>query len=786
MSESESRPSTAPGVRLTRRGFLSAGGSLIVGLTVLPSLKSVAGPTESSTGQGSTTVDASRWTSWLEINADNTITIHTGKCDFGQSSIYTAYPQIVADELGVPFEAITSVVGGDTDRTPDGGGTFGLLRTNVLNLRKAAAYTREAILDLASERFGVARDSLTIVDGVIAGGNHKATFGELVQGQELRLTIPTTGDLTGISGLVVTGDPPLKTSADHRAIGKSIKNPATERKVMARELWITNVRLPGMLHGRVVHPKTLGSRLVEVGKLDTSRFPDARVIVIGDLLGVVAPNEWDAIQAAQQLASLTRWTDWQGLPGHEKIFEHLREAADWQSVAASPGSNNQGDVHAALSSAGKTLKATYERPYNKHAPIGPAVAVADYRPDGSVTVHGHSQNPQFLRYHLATMLSTSIENVVVREYSGAGHYGRSNGGNAGGEDAAVLFSKEVGRPVRVQWMRADDLQWSTQSSASFSDIEIGLDSHGKMIAYRADHYMPAMQDDRLIGALLAGLPTIEAPDPTPESGRLNTIANRVSDGWMYATVPNLLETAHGTWQVGEHESPLAVGLRNHSMRTPSQFQQNFPRELAITEAAALAGKDPLQFRIDHTSEERLKDILARARDESGWETRATPRPSARGASSLKGQGVSVMFRGNAYWACTSQITVSVATGKVNVDRITLVVDPGIVVNPLQLRRQVEAGCLMGVSQALYEEVTFDRGAVTIRDWISYPILKMADMPEVKVVMVTLPGIEIYGQGSEGANALVPAAIASAVFDATGKPPRRLPLRAGYVKKLLST
>ncbi len=786
MRDSESEGLALQGARLSRRRFLSAGGTLIVGLTVLPSYAKQPDPSASSAALANTP-DPTRWTSWLEIHADNTILIRTGKCDFGMSSIYTAYPQIVAEELGVPFESITGVVGGDTDRTPDGGGTFGLLRTNVLNLRKAAAYTREAILDLAAERFGVARDQLYVKDGVVYGGSgspENATFGELVQGQELELSIPVSGELTSLRGLVVEGDPPLKPVSEYGIVGRSFKNPATERKVTANEVWVSNVKLPGMLHARVVHPKTLGSRLVAVGKVDKNRFPNAQVVVIGNLVGVVAPDEWDAVQASRQVAASTEWTDWKGLPGHEQIFDHLRTDADWEAIDAAVGSKNQGDVDAGLSTAARILKASYQRPYNKHAPIGPNVALADYRPDGSVTIHAHSQNPQNLRGHIAKMLDTSIEKVVVREYSGAGHYGRSNGGNAGGEDAAVLFSKELGRPVRVQWMRAEDLQWSTQSAASVSDIEIGLDENGRMTAYRADHYMPAMQDDRLIGALLAGLPTIDAPSPKPTPGQINSIGNRVRDDWLYTKVANLEEHGHGTWQVGERESPLAVGLRNHSMRTPVQFQQNFPRELAITEAAALTGADPLQFRIDHATDDRLKDILQRARDVSSWQRRPAPLPSSADKNVLRGQGVAAMFRGNAYWACTSQISVTPATGHVAVEKITLVVDPGIVVNPLQLKRQVEAGCLMGVSQALYEEVTFDEGAVTISDWISYPILKMADMPDVEVVLVSRPEAEIYGQGSEGANAMVPAAIASAVFDATGKPPRRLPLRPAYVKELL--
>jgi CO/xanthine dehydrogenase Mo-binding subunit len=416
----------------------------------------------------------------------------------------------------------------------------------------------------------------------------------------------------------------------------------------------------------------------------------------------------------------------------------------------------------------------------KHAPIGPTMALADVRPDGMVTVHTHTQNAQQLRTQIALMLGIGLDKVVIRTYAGAGHYGRSNGGNAGGEDEAVILSKELGRPVRVQWMRADDLQWSTQSPAAYSDIRIGLDAGGRIAAYQANHYMPAMQDDRPIGAVLAGLPAQRAPGSkdTPPS------KNTLYDDWVYDNILNLEERGHSSWQIGQLASPLAAGLRDHAMRTPGQYQQNFPREVALSEAAALAGADAIQFRIDHAKEERLKTVLERLRQESGWQKRPAPNPAA--GDTRRGQGVSVMLRSGTYWACACQIVLTPATGALAVEKITVVVDPGIVVNPQQLKRQVEGGAMMGVSEALYEEVAFDQSAVTSHDWQSYPILKMADMPEIKVVLLHRPEVGSYGGGSEAANALAPPAIAAAVFDATGKPARRLPLRPAYVKGLLQT
>ena len=418
----------------------------------------------------------------------------------------------MADELSVSFESITTVIAGDTDRTPDGSGAFDFLGRGTPNIRKAAAYTYQALLGLGSERLGVPKDKLSVTDGVVSGGGKSISYGDLVKDQQLKLTIPVKGDLTSIFGLSVEGDPPMKPASEYKVIGKSFKNSIITSKVQAKETWATDVRLPGMLHARVVHPKTLGSTLVSAGQLDKTKFPNSQVIVKGNLVGVVAPTEWEAIQAAEEIAGSTKWTEWKGLPGNANLYQHLREEADWTTAPVEKSKEAKGDVGPVLASAHKKLSATYQLSYMKHAPIGPTMAVADVKADGTVHIYTHNQNPQALRGEIATMLRTTPDHVIVHSYPGPGHYGRSNGGNAGAEDEAVLLSQAVGKPVRVQWMRADDMQWSTQSSAAFSDVQIAVDEKGKIAAYQIDHYMPAMQDDRPIGAVLAGLPTMSAPE----------------------------------------------------------------------------------------------------------------------------------------------------------------------------------------------------------------------------------------------------------------------------------
>ena len=769
------------GAALSRRNFVKAGGALFVGFGVLAAdgQRNVAqaAPTRN-------TLDATLPQSWIEIHPDNTILIRTGKSDFGQSTAFTAYRQIVAEELNTTFEAVTTVVMGDTDLTPDGSGAFDFLGSGMPNIRKAAAYTYQALLELAALNLGVKKQYLSVKDGIVSANANRISYGDLVKGQQLKLTIPVKGDLTSIMGLTVDGNPPLKPVSQYTVIGKSFKNSVTASKVAAKEKWAVDVRLPDMLHARMIHPKTLGSTLISAGTVDKTKFPNAQVIIKGNLVGVVAPTEWEAIRAAQQVAGATTWKDWKGLPGNGRLFDYLKQDADWKTTPVTKSDKSNGDVPPAMAAAAKKLTASYQLPYMKHAPMGPTMALADARKDGTVFIYTHNQNPQALRGEIAQMLSTPIDNVVVRTFSGPGHYGRSNGGNAGAEDEAVILSQAVGKPVRVQWMRPEDFQWSTQSPAALSDVQIGLDKNGKMIAYQVDHYMPAMQDDRPIGAVLAGLPTMAAP--SEKGDFVSNTRNDNSDPWVYDGVATLLENGHGTYQVGQKSSPLNVGLRDHSMRTPGQFQQNFPRELAITEAAALAGADAIQFRIDHAKEARVIEILKSVRDASGWETRPSPHPAAKssGAALVRGQGVSVMFRSETYWACVAQVAVNPSTGAISVEKVTVSVDPGIVVNPLQLKRQVEGGTMMGVSIALYEELMFDESGVTTRDWRTYPVLKMADIPEVKVVLLNRPETGKYGGGSEAANALAAPAIAAALFDATGKVARRLPLKPAYIQTLL--
>ena len=287
-------------------------------------------------------LDATLPGSWIEIHPDNTILIRTGKSDFGQSTTFTAYRQIVAEELSAPFESITTVIMGDTDRTPDGSGAFDFLGRGTPNIRKAAAYTYQALLDLASKRLGVPKNQLSVKDGIVSGGGKSMSYGDLVKGQQLKLTIPVSGDLTSIMGLTVTGNPPMKPVSEYTIIGKSFRNRVTASKVTAKEQWATDVRLPGMMHARMVHPKTLGSTLVSAGKVDKTRYPNAQVVVKGNLVGVVAPTEWEAIRRCAAGGQRHQMDGLEGPAGQRKSASRIfRKEADWTTTQVAKSDKSQ-------------------------------------------------------------------------------------------------------------------------------------------------------------------------------------------------------------------------------------------------------------------------------------------------------------------------------------------------------------------------------------------------------------------------------------------------------------
>ena len=343
-------------------------------------------------------------------------------------------------------------------------------------------------------------------------------------------------------------------------------------------------------------------RSISVGTLDKKQFPNTQIVVKGNLVAVVDPLEYNAIEAASLLARTTKWTDWAGLPGSGNLFAALRKA-DWTTTPRQHAASTSGSADAAFASAATKLSATYQYPFEKHAPIGPTCAVADVpRRTGWSTCTSTARTRTAMRWELAMMLNTSIDKVVVRSYDGSGHYGRSNGGSTGAEDEAVIISQVVGKPVRLQWMRWDDMQWSTQHPPAFSDVQAGLDSSGKLVSFKANHYMPAMQDDRMVGALLAGLPTIDGAGGRALSGHVR-LDRRTASPTRGSTTRCRTRSRRGLGTFADRAPTRRsrTSTRRSACATtacahPAQRQQNFAQESMMNELAAAAKIDPIQFR----------------------------------------------------------------------------------------------------------------------------------------------------------------------------------------------
>jgi CO/xanthine dehydrogenase Mo-binding subunit len=806
MSAIEEKTIDIFGATLSRSKFVRRGGGFVAALSVPVVLgvtdagASPGGVSSAGVAPGVTSLDPSQLSSWLQIHPDNTVVIRTGQGEMGQGSATGAYPQIVAEELNVPYDSI-SVVVGTTSKTPDGGLSAGFLMKRpgqtqpeifgggALNLQRVAAYTYQALLAVASSSLGVPVSNLTVKDGVVSGGGKSVTYGQLVAGQQLSLTIPTTGTAVapppGRSSVTVTGTPPVKPVSQYTVVGTSQPMKAIPGIITGETPYVADIHVPGMLHARIVRPATLGSTLVSVGQLNTKAYPDAQVVVKGNLVGVLSPYEWEAIGAASDVASKTKWTAWAGLPGSGNTEGALR-ATDWSAVPTTYGgsdpvtglNSNVGNVDAAFASAAKTVSATYFKPFVKHGPIGPSITLADVRSDGSVEVWTGGQAVQTVRTMVANALGISTDKVVVNWTQGAGSYGRAHGAEHSELDAVIL-SQAVGKPVRVTWMRNEDFQWSVTSNAFLMDMKAGLDSNGNMIAFKAQYHAPQVADDgRPPGALLAGMPAGPAP----------ALVLGISNEWPYNNVPNVDEEGHGSVPLGA-SSPLGMSIRGHNMRTPSHREENWALESMVNEAAAAAGADPIDYRIRHTTNQRLITVLNTLKTEHGWVTRPSPNPKARatGSGVVSGQGAGVMARFNTYWAVAMNINVDLKTGKVSVTKYTVVVEPGLAVNPRQLTRMTEGGMVMGMSETLFETMTFNHSNITSVDWVTYPIMRMVNLPDtsqIKVVVLDRRDLNVAGMGGEAPNGLPPIAITAAFFDATGKPARSLPLRPARVKEML--
>ena len=686
--------------------------------------------------------------SFLAIDKSGKVTVYSGKVDLG-TGVYTALQQIVAEELDVPMNRI-ELIEGDTLLTPDQGKTWASITIQIggVQLRQAAAAARAALIDDAAKKLGVPAVQLAVVDGVISGGSKKVTYAELIGGKNFSIKLDPKQP-------VKEKDP-----KDYKLVGKAVARLDIPDKLTGKFTYMQDFRVPGMLHGRVVRPPAIGAKLESVDESSIKDVPGiVKVVRDGDFLGVVAANEWAAIRGARELKAT--WSKAETLPDQAKLWDYVRST----KVVKDDVTSNVGNTAEAMGKDDlKTLKATYDFAIHTHGSIGPSCAVAEFG-DGKLTSWSASQATHDLRKQLAQMLSLSLDNVRCIYVEGAGCYGR-NGHEDAAADAALL-AKPVGKPVRVQWSRADEHGWDPKGPPTLIDLRAAMDAAGNVTAWESDFFIPQAGpslDVPLTAATLAGLP--QQPVPFP-----GNIFQDSAIPYKFANVKTVCPRLETT--------PLRPSL----IRTPGRMQNTYANESFVDELAAAAGMDPLDFRLKYLdpSDKRGIELLQRLAQLANWQKRPSPQSEVSG-NVAKGRGMSYVKYElvRTYIGVVAEVDVDRSSGEIRVPKFYVVHDCGQIINPDGLKNQIEGCVVQTVSRTLIEELKFDRSQVTSLDWESYPILKFPQVPEIIIDLIDRPTEKPWGAG-EPAASVIPSAISNAVFDATSVRLRSIPFTPAKVK-----
>ncbi len=694
---------------------------------------------------------------WLRMLPDGTVEMCTDKVEIGMGTP-TGLAQFVADELDVPFDKVLPIVG-STDRTVFAGGVGGSNSTARGNsaIRKVAAQMRSILLAAAAQQLGVPATQLSVNNGVI----HVA--GE--PGKTLRYTdvlgalspdpqLPISGVLYDID-VTVTAQP--KAFSQYRVAGSPLPRKDVPAKAFGHYPYVVNVRPPGMLHGRFAYPPSIGATLLTADEASIAGIGDARLVRSGGFAGVVATREWDAVRAIRALK--TTWTPATvTLPPHEQLADYM-----WAQTPFKQDVLKNGDVDASIGAT--PVEAKYFWPFQSHANMGPGCHVVDVRPD-SVTVWSGTQKTFALRQGIANVLARPLEHVRVEWIADAGSYGRA--GLEESAAAAALLSRAVGRPVRVQSMRADNTQWATKAPAIVSRMRANVQD-GTIVALdgvlRQFNGAEIFSQPSAAGSFLAG----------QMAGFTNTVQyefGQYGNNTAKYDIPNLRSTAELLAPFAPSLSPL----RTAHMRDPEGPGITFIFESFMDELAAHAGADAIAFRLKHLKDPRHIEVLQHVAKAAGWQTRPSASVKQVGANGeLVGRGVAFATLRETIVATVAEVGVNPKTGALRVRRLICAHDCGFIVNPRSLQGTIEANLIQSLSRSIYEQVTFDDRNVTSVDWRTYPIVQMRDVPdEVKVVLINQPSIAPTG-GGEPSSRPTAAAIANAIFDATGVRVRTAPL-----------
>ena len=756
-----------------RRGFLKTAGMLAVSFAataLVPDAEAqnTAGPYHDP--------DFHQLDSWIVIHEDNTATFYVGKTDCGQGT-GTSFRQLMSDELDIAFEKTTCIMG-STDNTVDQGGSGGstAMERDSWPMRRAAAEARRVLLEMGSARLGAPVDQLAVSNAVIslkADASKRITYGELIAGKKFNVA------LTGANVNAATGIAKVKPVQELRYTGQSPQRADIPAKVDGSQKWAVDVKLPGMVHARNVKPPFAGAKLTGFDESSVRNIPGfVKVVSKGNYLAVVCEREDQAIRAARQLKANWEKPATAPFPASEDLFRYMRDA----TPTSSSNPIVVGDPDAAFSGAAKIIEAEYEIPFQGHTAIAGAHATADPS-NGQMTVYSNDMKSYGMRRGVATFLGMPPEKVRVVWMEGPQGFGRTAADDAGCE--AAWIAREIGRPVRMQWMRDEETAWDTKGPAFVVKMRGGLDSNGHLVAYDYNarscdyNHVGYNEPDTVLIAQLMG-----SRRAKPSGGSAATPSE------MYA-IPNRRMIGQVVSLPLVWETPLRTG----NLRDPNGPQSTFAAESFIDELAAAAKVDSLEFRMrmltaatnDDTGFRRARSIAAlkAVAKAYGWDARPSPRPIGKG-DILTGRGIAYSFRGQTVVAQIAEVEVNRQTGHVWAKRLVCAHDCGLVVNPQSLTRTVECAMLHSLSRAIHEEVQFDTEKVTSVDWLSHPSLRHADVPaSIDVVLVNgdpnpnRSDLPPYGGGEAACKPMI-AAIANAIHDATGVRLRRAPFRDARV------
>lgn len=706
--------------------------------------------------------DEARLDRWISIDAGETVTLKTGRTEIGQG-VRTAIAQIGADELDVSLARVR-VIDADSELTADEGITAGSesVQMSGIAMRWAAAHARHVLLQKAAAHLGLAIEDLTVEDGMISSRstNRQVSYWELMAGQSF--------------GVDVTGEIAPRPASARRISGKPVARLDIPAKIYGGRAYVQDLLLPGLLHGRVLHPPSYKSELEKFDAAAIAAMPGVvKVVEDGRFLAVIAEREEQAVRAWEAMRDTTRWREEATLPNEDALADWLvsQETDDWLVLNGTPQVDGPAapDI-AAPDGAAQTLDAFYSRPYQMHASIGPSCAVALYD-GGKLTVWQQCQGAFPQQATLAASLDMKPEDIHSIHVEGAGVYGH-NGAEDAAMDAALLARAYPGRPVRLQWMREDEHRWEPYGSAMVIALQASLGADGKMLDWNCDIWTqshsgrprPKAGSSAYVSAWHRADP-LPAPKPADHNGKHGGGHRGATP---YYDLPTQRLVKHF---VKPH--PLRVS----SLRGLGTFGNVFAQESFIDELAHASDRDPLEFRLAHLTDARARAVIEKAADMAGWN------PASWG----KGHGQGLAFHryknGKCFVAVAVEANVDRDKGTIAIPRAWIACDGGEIINPDGAANQLEGGFLQAMSQTLKEAVRFDATRVTSLDWESYPILNFREAPEIEVGFVERPDSPPLGIG-EGTAGPTPAAIGNAVFNAIGVRLRELPLTPERVRKMI--